>query len=172
MSKSGALFDILKLNDISKYIIANMDAITVYNLYLNWAKDYDAVIANELIENEDYAKNIFNIERENEKPRKDFVKWLDVKEHIEYFFDDLYKNSINDGYNFPTHIAMDEIRRVLTSYIDVYDYTHDNDTWFATLKELSLNLGYAKNAKTYKKNPDLFKGQLSECCHNSKSCFN
>ncbi len=51
-----------------------------------------------LLENEDYAKKIFNIERENEKPRKDFVKWLDVKEHIEYFFDDFYKNSISDGY--------------------------------------------------------------------------
>ncbi|HEY8804905.1 MAG TPA: glutamate--tRNA ligase [Clostridium sp.] len=162
MSKSGALFDILKLNDISKNIIANMDAGTVYGLYLDWAKNYDTVIANELIEHEDYAKAIFNIERENDKPRKDFVKWLDVKEHIEYFFDDFYKNNIIDSYNFPTHIPMDEVRKVLTSYIDVYDYSHDNDTWFATLKELSLKLGYAKNAKTYKKNPDLFVGQLSD----------
>ncbi|MCB2294702.1 glutamate--tRNA ligase [Clostridium algoriphilum] len=162
MSKSGALFDILKLNDISKNVIANMSADTVYGLYLDWAKNYDTAFANELIEHEDYAKNIFNIERENDKPRKDFVKWLDVKEHIEYFFDDLYKNSIIDSYNFPTHIPMDEVRRVLTSYIDVYDYSHDNDTWFATLKELSLELGYAKNAKTYKKNPDLFKGLLSD----------
>ncbi|MBU3091822.1 glutamate--tRNA ligase [Clostridium sp. CM028] len=162
MSKSGALFDILKLNDISKNVIATMDASTVYDLYLNWAKHYDTTIANELIENEDYSKKIFNIERENEKPRKDFVKWLDVKEHIEYFFDDLYKNSIKGSYNFPTHIPMDEVRRVLTSYIDVYDHSHDNDTWFATLKALALELGYAKNAKTYKKNPDLFIGQLSD----------
>ena len=162
MSKSGALFDILKLNDISKNVIATMDASTVYDLYLNWAKHYDTSIANELIENEDYSKKIFNIERENEKPRKDFVKWLDVKEHIEYFFDDLYKNNINGIYNFPTHIPMDEVRRVLTSYIAVYNYSHDNETWFATLKDLALELGYAKNAKTYKKNPDLFKGQLSD----------
>lgn len=162
MSKSGALFDILKLNDISKTVIATMDAGTVYDLYLNWAKDYDTKIANILFENKDYAKKIFNIERENEKPRKDFVKWLDVEEHIKFFFDDLYKDSINEGYNFPTHISMDEVKSVLASYIDVYDYSNDNDTWFSTLKELALKLGYAKNAKTYKKNPDLFIGQLSD----------
>ena len=162
MSKSGALFDILKLNDISKSVIANMDASTVYTLYLNWAKDYDTTIANLLIKNEDYSKKIFNIERENEKPRKDFVKWLDVADHIKYFFDDFYKISINEGYNFPAHIPMENVAEVLKEYIGVYNYSHDNDTWFATVKELSEKLGYAKNAKTYKKNPDLYKGQLSD----------
>ena len=59
MSKSGALFDILKLNDISKDVIATMDAATVYDLYLNWAKNYDVKMAELLIENEEYAnKNI------------------------------------------------------------------------------------------------------------------
>ena len=162
MSKSGALFDILKLNDISKNIISNMDAVTVYDLYLNWAKDYNTKIADKLIESEDYSKKIFNIERENEKPRKDFVKWLDVAEHIEYFFDGFYKEGIKDSYNFPAHITIEEVNRVLASYIDVYDYSHDNDTWFGTLKELSEKLGYAKNAKTFKKNPDLYKGILSD----------
>ncbi|MBU3182028.1 glutamate--tRNA ligase [Clostridium psychrophilum] len=162
MSKSGALFDILKLNDISKNVIASMDATTVYKLYLDWAKNYDADFAKELIENEEYAKNIFNIERENDKPRKDFVKWLDVKDHIEYFFDDLYKSSLESGLNFPDHIPIKQVEKVLTSYLDVYNYSDDNDTWFATLKKLSLELGYAKNARTYKKNPDLFVGQLSD----------
>jgi glutamyl-tRNA synthetase len=162
MSKSGALFDILKLNDISKNVIATMDADLVYDLYLSWAKVYNTTIATKLIENEDYSKKIFNIERVNEKPRKDFVKWLDVAEHIEFFFDDFYKNSIKDGYNFPDHITIEDVNSVLTSYIDVYDYSHDNDTWFATLKELSVKLGYAKNAKTFKKNPELYKGILSD----------
>ena len=162
MSKSGALFDILKLNDVSKNVIANMSSSTVYDLYLNWAKAYDTSIANELIENEDYAKKIFNIERENEKPRKDFVKWLGVKEHIEYFFDDFYKNSISSGTNFPEHIPMEEVKNVLANYISVYNHCDDADTWFSRVKELSEKLGYAKNARTYKKNPDLYKGVVSD----------
>ena len=162
MSKSGALFDILKFNDVSKNIIAAMDCDTVYNLYFNWAKEYDSTISDLLIKNEDYAKRIFNIERENKKPRKDFVKWLDVKEHIEYFFDDFYKNSINDGYNFPDHVSIVEAKRILVSYLDIYDHSHDNNTWFLSLKELSEKLGYAKDAKTYKRNPELYKGQVSD----------
>jgi len=162
MSKSGALFDILKLNDISKNVIATMSATTVYDLYLNWAKKYNPTMATLLIDSEDYSKKIFNIERENEKPRKDFVKWLDVADHIEYFFDDFYNSSINAGTNFPEHIPMEDVNKVLASYIDVYDYSHDNDTWFGVVKELSAKLGYAKNAKTYKKDPDLYKGILSD----------
>lgn len=162
MSKSGALFDILKFNDVSKNIISAMSCDTVYSLYLNWAKEYDTTIAALLIQNEDYTKKIFNIERENEKPRKDFVKWLDVKDHIEYFFDDIYKNSISAGTNFPQHIPMEDIKIILASYIDIYNYCDDTDTWFSRVKELSEKLGYAKNAKTYKKNPDLYKGVVSD----------
>ncbi len=162
MSKSGALFDILKLNDVSKNIIAAMNCNTVYKLYLAFAKEYDTTIATLLMENEDYAKKIFNIERENEKPRKDFVKWLDVKEHIEYFFDDLYKNSISNSYNFPNHIPLEEVKRILVSYVDIYNHCDDKNAWFLNLKELSAKLGYAKDAKTYKKNPKLYKGQVSD----------
>ena len=162
MSKSGALFDILKLNDMSKNIIATMSSNTVYDLYLAWAKEKDTEIANILIENEEYAKKIFNIERENENPRKDFVKWLDVKEHIEYFFDDFYKSSIIAGTNFPEHILLEEVKNVIESYIDVYNHSDDADTWFSRVKELSEKLGYAKNARVYKKNPDLYKGVVSD----------
>ena len=162
MSKSGALFDILKLNDMSKNIIATMSSNTVYDLYLAWAKEKDTEIADMLIENEEYAKKIFNIERENENPRKDFVKWLDVKEHIKYFFDDFYKNSIIAGTNFPEHLPMDEVKNVIKSYIDVYNHCDDADTWFSRVKELSEKLGYAKNARIYKKNPDLYKGVVSD----------
>ena len=162
MSKSGALFDILKLNDMSKNIIAAMSSDTVYNLYLDFAKENDTAMADILTQHEDYSKQIFNIERENEKPRKDFVKWLDVKDHIEYFFDDFYKNSVSAGNNFPEHIPMEDVKIILKSYIDIYNHCDDADTWFSRVKELSEELGYAKNAKTYKKNPDLYKGVISD----------
>jgi glutamyl-tRNA synthetase len=162
MSKSGALFDILKLNDMSKDVIAAMSAGTVYDLYLAWAKENDTAIADLLTKNEDYAKQIFNIERENEKPRKDFVKWLDVKNHIEYFFDDFYEASTSEGYNFPEHIEVDDVKLILASYIAGYNHSDDADTWFSRVKELSEKLGYAKNGRVYKKNPGLYKGVVSD----------
>jgi glutamyl-tRNA synthetase len=162
MSKSGALFDILKLNDMSKNIIAAMNASSVYDLYLAFTKEYDTTTADLLTTHENYAKQIFNIERENENPRKDFVKWLDVKEHIEYFFDDFYKASTREGYNFPEHIEMEDVKIILKGYIDIYNHSDDADTWFSRVKELSEKLGYAKNGRVYKKNPDLYKGVVSD----------
>ena len=38
MSKSGALFDILKLNDVSKNVISKIKAEDVYEKYIEWAK--------------------------------------------------------------------------------------------------------------------------------------
>ncbi|MEK6264931.1 MAG: glutamate--tRNA ligase [Clostridium sp.] len=162
MSKSGALFDISKLNDMSKNIIAAMSASNVYGLYLAFAKEYDTTTADTLIKHENYAKQIFNIERENENPRKDFVKWLDVKEHIEYFFDDFYEASTREGYNFPEHIEMEDVKIILKGYLDIYNHSDDADTWFSRVKELSEKLGYAKNGRVYKKNPDLYKGVVSD----------
>ena len=41
MSKSGALFDLVKLHDVSKDVISKMTAEEVYDYYVNWTKDYD-----------------------------------------------------------------------------------------------------------------------------------
>lgn len=51
MSVSGALFDLAKLNDISKTVISRMDAQTVFDRTLEWAKTYDAEYA-ALLEND------------------------------------------------------------------------------------------------------------------------
>ena len=57
---------------------------------------------------------------------------------------------------------MEEVKIILKSYIDIYNHCDDADTWFSRVKELSEKLGYAKNAKTYKKNPELYKGVVSD----------
>ena len=151
MSKSGALFDILKLNDMSKDIIAAMSAGTVYDLYLAWAKEKDTAIADLLTQHEDYAKQIFNIERENENPRKDFVKWLDVKDHIEYFFDDFYKASISAGTNFPEHILSEDVKIILASYIDIYNHLMMQILGFHMLKNFLKNLDMQKTEEFIKR---------------------
>ena len=38
----------------------------------------------------------------------------------------------------------------------------DKDTWFNKVKEMCDTLGYASNIKEYKKNPELFKGNVSD----------
>lgn len=79
MSVSGALFDMVKLLDVSKSVISRFDAEKVYSESLKWAEKYDEELAEMLKADKEYALKIFGIERRNKKPRKDIAKWSDVK---------------------------------------------------------------------------------------------
>ena len=89
MSVSGALFDMVKLLDVSKTVISKMSAEEVYENALNWASKYDQELA-EILKDKEYALKVFGIERGNKKPRKDISKWSDVKENVEYMYNELF----------------------------------------------------------------------------------
>ena len=54
MSVSGALFDMIKLQDVSKIVISRYSAEEVYKEALNWAKKYDQELA-QMLENKEYT---------------------------------------------------------------------------------------------------------------------
>lgn len=163
MSVSGSLFDIVKLTDISKEIIAAMTAEEVYEKTLIWSKEYDKEIHSLLESNREYGIKMLNIERDSAKPRKDFGKWSDVKSSVFYFFDSLFEKDLNEiGRTFAENLKNEEIIRVLNAYIEVYNENDTKDEWFERIKLLCEGLGYAANMKTYKKEPDAYKGHIGD----------
>jgi len=120
MSKSGALFDIVKLSDVSKNVICKLKADVVYDYYINWAKNYDKEMYDIVTNNELMCKEIFNIDKEGPKPRKDFAKWNDVKEKIFFFFDVLFKSTVEE-IEFPKNIDLPEAKRVIEAYAKAYN---------------------------------------------------
>lgn len=158
MSSSGALYDLLKLDDISKNIISKMTKDELFNESYNWSKKYDNKLQ-ELIEKDiEYYKNILNIEREQLKPRKDIAKYSDIYNLIWYMYDELF---INVLYEWGKVTDKKEISNILKTYMDKY-YTNNKDEWFPKVKELAEELGYASNMKEYKKNPDSYKGNVAD----------
>lgn len=162
MSKSGALFDLIKLNDVSKEFISKMKAEDVYENYIKWAYEYDREMYVLVTSNEELTKQIFNIDKEGAKPRKDFAKWDDVKEKIFYFYDELFDKEEIDKVEIPKDMNLDEAKRIIEAYQKIYNYNVDKDTWFEELKAMGLSLGYASNKKEYKENKESFKGMISE----------
>jgi len=158
MSVSGALFDLVKLTDISKDVISKMTAEQVYDLALEWANIHDEELKNILEKDKDLAIRIFNIERNGKKPRKDIAKWGDVKHEIAYFYDELF----DGNYDYDDKIDEATRKEVLAEYAKVYSYNDDKDTWFNKIKEVTENLGFASNMKEYKLNPENYKGNVSD----------
>lgn len=163
MSKSGALFDLPKLNDVSKNVISKFTAQKVYDLSLEWADRYDKDFAQILRDNKDYAIKIFSIERGTPKPRKDIAKWIDIKSTYFYFFNSLFNPESINEYPFDFNkFTKDDIALVCEKYAQNYTDETDKQVWFDKIKHLMENDGFANDMKVYKANPAEYKGHYGD----------
>ena len=159
ISASGTLFDVEKLFNISKNYLSRQSARTIYDNLVVWAEEFDPEFASILKNNQDYAIKIFNIEREVEKPRKDYVSYSSIKNFVFYMFDEYFENPIYES----TKISdKEEIKIILNTYFAKYLDLSNKDIWFLKVKEMTDELGYASNIKEYKKNPENYKGNVSD----------
>lgn len=161
MSPSGALFDHIKLLDVSKNAIARMTAQEVYDLGLQWAKIYDVELATLMEKYKDYTINLLDIERTGKKIRKDISKWSDLRDVLEYMYDEIFLAKEYE-YVYQTINDKNEITNILNEYIKVYDVNDDKDIWFNKIKDISEKLGYAREVKDYKEHPEKFKGHVGD----------
>ena len=160
MSKSPALFDLEKLNNISKNYISRLTASDLYNRVKNYLNEYDLDFYNIFTKDEKYSTDILNIERNQNKPRKDIAAYSNVKEEIWYMYDELFNNLT---YDFEDIKDINEVKKILDTYIlKYYDINDDKDTWFNKMKSLCDELGYASDMKLYKEAPNNYKGSIKD----------
>lgn len=156
MGSSGTLFDLDKLNDVSKNVLARMTARDILSFILQWAAAYQPALCSLLTANEDKLVRIFDIDRDGPKPRKDLVYGRQIFEFISYFFDDHFM--IRD--DFPAECSPKDCKEILRRYLAGYDPDDDNSAWFGKIRTLADELGYAVKPKDHKKNPELYKGHV------------
>ncbi len=159
MPKGGTMYDYDKIINISKNFISTLKAEDVYNRALEYALEYDKELYDLLIKYKDYSIGVFNIEREQKKPRKDIATFSDVRDQVWYMYDELYKP---ESYEWQKVTDKDEIINVVSTYLDKYDTDDDKDAWFNKMKEVANSLGYAGEMKLYKENPDNYKGSIAD----------
>ena len=170
MNASGALFDMVKLLDVSKNHIAYLTKEEILDNVLVWAEKYDNELYELLSRDKEYALKVFGVERpdnfeEKRKLRKDLAKWEDVKEQNIYMFNDKFKELPNT-YEFITDRGSEETDNILKlaiDYVENYlDLNDDKNMWFDKIKDISEKYGYAREVKEYKANPEAFKGHVGD----------
>ena len=157
MSSSGALFDLDKLDNISKNYISHLTKEEVYEGVLAWSKKYDLEFYEILKKYKDYSMAIYNIEREQKKPRKDYTYYSEIKDKTWYMYDEYFKDIKYDFLEY----NLEEVKEILKIYMDKYYNESDTqEEWFGRIKEMCESLGYATNMKSYKEDPSLYKGSI------------
>ena len=153
MSTSGALFDISKLNDVSKDTLVRIPADELAGFLRDWAKEYRPELNNVLAD--DVLLKILDLGRSGKKPRKDFISAGQMFDFISYFYDEYFK--IED--EMPAEAAADQ-KEILEKYLETYDHTDDNGGWFDKIRTIAEEMGYAAKPKDFKKHPEDYKGHV------------
>ncbi len=158
MGTSGALFDIEKLNDVSRNVISRMSAERVYELLCAWAGQYDEQFAQLLCRDKEYTLAMLAIGRGGKKPRKDLCVWQDAKPYLSFFFEELF----GPEYTLPQSIPAAKAAEMLSFYKGIYDEKDEADVWFDKVKQLARTFGYADDMKAYKKDPQQWPGTVAD----------
>lgn len=163
ISASGTLFDLDKMLNISKNYISRLKASEVYEASLKWALEFDKELYDLLTKYKDYSINLFNIEREQKKPRKDYSCYSDIKNQIWYMYDELFdiKENVYSNVEIKKYYNSD----ILFDYINNYYNSNDTkDEWYEKVKQLATKYGFAANVKDYKENLDDYNGHVGDVC--------
>ena len=157
LNPAGNLFDYAKLTDVSKNVIAMMDAETVYGLLLDWAKEFDADFAEKLAADPDYTKSILAIGRGGKKPRKDIAVWTEAKAYMGFFFDEYLEKPV-----FDEKFSADTVKIVLSKFLEKFDIADDSGVWFDKVKAITEEIGFTTDMKASKADPTAFPGTVAD----------
>lgn len=164
MSKSGALFDIVKLNDVSKECLARMSEKSIARGLKSWANEYGAkqqgvkkaVIDAIIHEDEDRLAKMLSVGRNGNNPRKDLAYCEQIAEFIAFFFDEGF--AVED--ELPAEVPREDAVNILNDYLQKRRGKNTSEGWFSDIKDISERYGYALKPKEYKKNPDMYRGHV------------
>lgn len=164
MSKSGALFDIVKLNDVSKECLARMSEKSIARGLKSWANEYGikqqgvkkAVIDAIIHEDEDRLAKMLSVGRNGNNPRKDLAYCEQIAEFIAFFFDEGF--AMED--ELPAEVPREDAVNILNDYLQKRRGKNTSEGWFSDIKDISERYGYALKPKEYKKNPDMYRGHV------------
>ncbi len=156
MSSGGALFDLNKLNDISKDVLVKIPAADLCRFMTEWAREFDVEKLPLFEGHEEYIEKILDLGRSGNKPRKDLIYAKQIFNFISYFFDDYFV--IED--TIPENVSDEDAAEILRRYLDSYDHNDDQSQWFDKIRAIGSEMGYAAKPKDFKKNPDDYKGHV------------
>ena len=158
MGKSGALFDVAKLNDIAKTYFAGKDEKETFDFLKEWAEEFGSEAQKEYFADEEYAKKILCLLMGigSKKRRKDFACAVQAVASMAYFFDETFVPC--DEYRFDK----ETVKSVIRSFSETYDIADDCSVWFDKVKAVAEKNGFCADMKAYKANPENYKGSVSD----------
>ena len=90
--------------------------------------------------------------------RKDLTSWKQARDFFSFYFPETFK--VED--EFPERVSKEDRYKILKQYLTSFNIKDDNSEWFQKIRDITESMGYAVKPKDFKKNPDMYKGSVSD----------
>ena len=159
---AGPIFDLVKLESISRELIAQLPADEALQSLLAWARNYDPELQAILATNLPVARRIFaNERRPGVLQRKDLAKWAEFRGAYALYFQELFYLVSDPSDPRFAPVAPDMVIKLAKDFANSYRHEEDKETWFQQIRRLADAHGFAPTAGQYKKDPGRFAGSIS-----------
>lgn len=163
MSLDGALFDLPKLRNICRDVLAYRTAAQISAEATDYAELYSPELKKFIEKDPKRFQMIMNIERDQDHPRKDYDVYSDIYDKIKFFDPSIY-DLMFEGVTLPFNPFIDKatIKTVLRNFEASLDLNLEETVWFNGMKEIATKNGFASSFKEYKNNKDAYKGHVGD----------
>jgi len=163
MSKSGALIDMVKLDNVSANFISTLSAGQILQHLLVWSSQFDQIVHDTINENLDYTLKVIDLDRfNNSKIRKDLTKWSDFIPLYGFLYPSLF-TSVKYADVLPDAISKEAVNSFCNTFVNQYSFSEgDNTEWFEEIKRISASANFAINKKQFNSAPESFHGMIRE----------
>jgi glutamyl-tRNA synthetase len=159
---AGPIFDLVKLESISREFIAQLPIEEALEDLLTWARENDPELATVLTGNLSLVRRIFANERDPAVQRKDLAKWNEFRERYGLYFQELFPPASDPSDPRFAPVGPDMVVKLAKGFADSYQHEHNKEAWFEQIRSLASAHGFAATTGQYKKNPENFAGSISQ----------
>lgn len=158
MGKSGALFDLDKLNEISRTMLSTLTEGQMFDFLNGWVQEFGTDADRAHFKDRQYVESILALIMGvgSKKRRKDIERAQQGVRLMDYFFDDTFAPAYSFRFDGET------VKQVIGAFAAQYDVNDDNSAWFAKVKAVAAGAGFAAEMSEYKTNPSAYKGSVSD----------
>jgi len=159
---AGPIFDLMKLESISREFIAQLPIEDALESLLTWARDYDPELAEILSRNLPLARRIFaNERRPGIGERKDLANWGEFRAAYALYFEELFSLVTDPADERFAPVQPDMVLKLAHDFAQNYQHVSDKEGWFEQIRRLADANGFAPTAGQFKREPSRYAGSIA-----------
>lgn len=158
---AGPIFDLVKLESISREFIAQLSIDDALQSLREWAQDYDPELTVILSNNPALVQRIFAAERQPGVQRKDLARWDEFRARYGLYFREFFALVTDPADPRFAPVKAEMVVKLLQDFAGSYQHITDKEAWFQQIRALAGVHGFAPTAGQYKKDPGSFAGSIA-----------